>query len=110
MITIDKEKVKGAMRRALVGAKKGYKETSKFLGHYVPKAHRYTGSVAEGITGAFKVRVPKDPHYIDLTLPRKSTPKMKHSGMKMSLMKGNNRVKMTRMRSKVDWNNLGINY
>jgi len=100
---ITKKKAKSVLRKALTGVKKGYGETSKFVGYYGPKVHRYTGSVASSISQGMTPppRLSKKQSMMKPIRMRKP--------VKIKMMPSGRR-KMSRMRkNNVDWSNIGVN-
>ena len=95
---ITKKKAKNVLKKTLSGVKKGYKETSGFIGHYGPKLNKYTGSVASNIQGSFSVKPQGKGVEIDWTIKKKPIKKTKKI-----------KISSKRKRNNVDWNNIGVN-
>jgi len=91
-MAITKEKTKELLKKAWGGTKKGYQETSKFVGTYGPKFNRYTGQVASNIQRGIYVQPQKR---IDVEFVQK-----RQINKKMPIKRRNN----------VDWNNLGVRF
>lgn len=57
---LNKQKVKSAFKKALVGVKTGYKETSKFVKTYGPPVHSGLSRMATDISQTFTAPRPRN--------------------------------------------------
>lgn len=93
---INKENVKRALKKALIGTKVAYRETSKFVKEYGPPVHNHLKSLASGAVEAFEVKEPR--HKVSF--------RVRPMGRLPGLVRKKQHVRVRR----ADFNNIGMRW
>lgn len=93
-ITLKKKQVRSALKKAILGVKKGYQQTSAYIGKHGPEAHNRLKRMSESIGETFAIQ----------SNPQAPRPDFRVKPYRLPRMLPKKRP------DKVDWNNLGMRF